>query len=77
LPKVETFCQITIGRSTTADVEQVLGSPQFSHDAGRGSVSYTYEYDGGQTLRMSFRMGLLHDAAVENMPYPACWEVVP
>jgi hypothetical protein len=73
-PDDATFCKVQMGVSTVEEVVATLGKPRFSHDSGTGNIDYTYDYAGDEIVRMTFRKGKLHDADVENMSYPACWE---
>jgi len=73
-PDDATFCKVQMGVSTVEEVVATLGKPRFLSDSGSGNVECTYDYAGDEIVRMTFRSGKLHDADVENMPYPACWE---
>jgi hypothetical protein len=75
------LCSLTIGGSTRADVEDVLGAPTNESESSLGvQLQYWYgsyqEFSLGQgvTILISFdTAGTLEEPLVMGMTFPQCW----
>lgn len=77
-PSNEVLCAITIGQSTRAEVDELLGEPaSVFEDSQRASAQYTFGnwVRGPQmSLFIEFDRGIVNEnVSVHDLPFPGCW----
>jgi hypothetical protein len=77
-PSDEVLCQIIIGQSTRAQVENLLGEPaSIFEDSQRASAQYTYgNWVEGPAISLfiEYDRGIVDEhVSVHDMPFPRCW----